>query len=144
MCIAVHMSDGVIMARLVRVAMQVVLLIMCIAIITAWISSYHREDRLIVSRAGRCHQVISHDGLARVFLLYEYPVPLPWIWEHDNEGRPSGRTVIDSKRWRGEGGTVEFFRTVKQEYALGPLQTSHGFADSDPSRKELQKWRLSG
>jgi hypothetical protein len=129
---------------LIRRTTLVVLLMLCSAIVVAWIASHRREDRLLVSRAGRCCQAISKDGSLRIYFLYDYPIPLPWIWEYDDEGRPAGRRMLSPKSWRGEGGTVEFFPKVRTQNQFGPIKSESGFADSDSSRKELQQRRLPG
>src|SRR3954447_10232941 len=114
------------MARWCLRAVTLLLVVGCGAVITAWVASYWREDRLLYSRGGRCVQAISSGGWVRLFILYDYPTPLPWIWEHGDEGRPPGREIVRPRLWRGQGGTVEFFASVRHEGGHWPVKISDG------------------
>jgi hypothetical protein len=132
------------MARWCFRVVMFLLVVICGVIITAWEASYWREERLLVSRGGRCFQAISNGGRVRVFLLYDYPTPLPWIWEHDDQGRPPGRQIVRPEFWWGEGGTMEFFPTMRHERTYGPMKIADGDADTDPHAKPVVARRLAG
>ncbi|MDB5320318.1 MAG: hypothetical protein JWN40_1949 [Phycisphaerales bacterium] len=131
------------MARWCHRAVTLLLVVGCGIVVTAWLASYWREDRLLVSRGGRCIQAISNGGRVRLFFLYDYPTPLPWIWEHDEEGRPPGRNIVPGL-WRGQGGTVEFYPIARHEAGYWPVKIADGFADTDPLAKTVQAKRLAG
>jgi hypothetical protein len=120
------------------------LLICCAAIAVAWVTSYVREDRLVVSRNGTCVQAISGAGRVRLFRFYDYPTPLPWIWEHGEEGRPPGRRIGRLDLWRGQGGTMEFFAIARHEAGYGPIRIVDGVADTDSTGKAVQARRVPG
>jgi hypothetical protein len=120
------------------------LLVCCAAVVVAWVTSYVREDRLVVSRDGTCVQAIASAGQVRVFRFYDYPTPLPWIWEHGEEGRPPGRRIGRPDLWRGQGGTMEFFANERHQGGYGPIRIADGMADSDSLGKAVQARRVPG
>jgi hypothetical protein len=116
------------------------LFVCCALVTTCWITSYLREDRALMSRDGRCVQIVSHRGRLSYFTLAEYPTPLPWIWEHD-EGpiQPPGR----APQLRGIGRTLEIVLIPRNEDSWGPLAISEGQAYTDPYGQKVLARRLT-
>lgn len=116
------------MTRWVRRLLGAGLLLCCVAVTGEWVRSYWREDRLVISRGGRCFQVVSRAGRVLALRVEPYPNARPWTWESEELG-PS---PLVSGNQAGVGGAVTFFLHPREERRYGPVMVSHGRASWDP------------